>query len=267
MNQSGFLFTAGVTSTQMLPSGGPRGGTSLQTWDTCMSAIVYAHDSTSAQRVFENWCQASGEGEAPRQIEFKKIVGAQLIEQLLTESGSQQLDPSEISRRLNDSTSQTESKAAEEDSVEQGDSAEDPGPGYWVDVEHTVPPDSARLDMETLKRALPEDIQSALNWSPDRKFIFLVTSLSPPTVANTFDEDFDEEKSDDDGELDPTASESNLDEAVASLPEMRDKEAAALVEARNAVVAAWLWRKFAANTQLASNEILLTPCCMRISET
>jgi hypothetical protein len=264
MNQSGFLFTAGATLTQMLPSSGPRGGESLQTYDTCMSAIVYAHDSTSAQRIFENWCQTSREGEAPRQIEFKKIVGAQLIEQLLTESGGQQLERSEISSKLK---LQIERGTAEEDSVEQGDSAEEPEPGYWVDAENTVPPDSARLDMESLKRALPEDIQSALNWSPDKQFIFLVTSLSPLPVANTFEEDFDEEKSDDDGELDRTAAESSLDEAVASLPEMRDKEAAALVEARNAVVAAWLWRKFAANTRLASNEILVTPCCMRISET
>jgi hypothetical protein len=37
-----------------------------------------------------------------------------------------------------------------------------------------------------------------------------------------------------------------LDGFVATLPEMRDKEAAALVEARNSVVAAWLWRKYAA---------------------
>jgi hypothetical protein len=42
---------------------------------------------------------------------------------------------------------------------------------------------------------------------------------------------------------------------------MRDKEAAALVEARNSVVAAWLWRKYAANTRLAPNEIQIDPCC------
>jgi hypothetical protein len=53
-----------------------------------------------------------------------------------------------------------------------------------------------------------------------------------------------------------------LDDAVASLPEMREKEAAALVEAPNSVVAAWLWRKFAADTRLASNEILVNPCCV-----
>ena len=52
-----------------------------------------------------------------------------------------------------------------------------------------------------------------------------------------------------------------LDEAVTPVPEMKEKEAAALVEARNSVVAAWLWRKFAATTHLAENEIVLNPCC------
>jgi hypothetical protein len=42
---------------------------------------------------------------------------------------------------------------------------------------------------------------------------------------------------------------------------MRDKKEAALVEARNSVVAAWLWRKYAADTRLAQNEIQITPCC------
>jgi hypothetical protein len=42
---------------------------------------------------------------------------------------------------------------------------------------------------------------------------------------------------------------------------MRDKDAAALVEARNSVVAVWLWRKFAANTRLAPYEIQIGPCC------
>jgi hypothetical protein len=52
-----------------------------------------------------------------------------------------------------------------------------------------------------------------------------------------------------------------LDQSVTELPEMRDKEAAALIEARNSVVAAWLWRKYAADTRLAGNDILITPCC------
>jgi hypothetical protein len=67
------------------------------------------------------------------------------------------------------------------------------------------------------------------------------------------DDSYDENEEDDE--------KTDLDEAVATLPEMRDKEAAALVEARNSVVAVWLWRKFAANTRLAPNEIQIDPCC------
>lgn len=42
---------------------------------------------------------------------------------------------------------------------------------------------------------------------------------------------------------------------------MRNKEAAALVEAQNSVLAAWLWRKFVADTPAAGKEIPLNPCC------
>ena len=53
----------------------------------------------------------------------------------------------------------------------------------------------------------------------------------------------------------------DLDSAVVALPEMREKGASALVKARNSVVAAWLWRKYAADTRLANNEIYISPCC------
>jgi hypothetical protein len=65
-------------------------------------------------------------------------------------------------------------------------------------------------------------------------------------------DDADDDKVDD--------KEPELDGFVATLPEMRDKEAAALVEARNSVVAAWLWRKYAADTRLAQNEIQIGLC-------
>jgi hypothetical protein len=87
-----------------------------------------------------------------------------------------------------------------------------------------------------------------------------VSSLSAPSVVTELNEGIEETDSD------RAESRPVLDEAVAHLPEMREKEAAALVEARNSVVAAWLWRKFAANTRLASNEILVNPCCAVIPE-
>ena len=109
------------------------------------------------------------------------------------------------------------------------------------------------------------DIASGLNWSPDKKFIFLVSSLGPqPVLTEAFDEfeNSGSERAENEDKSGP-----GLDPAVASLPEMRNKEAVALIEARNSVVAAWLWRKFVADTPVAENEILLNPCCAIIPAT
>jgi hypothetical protein len=120
--------------------------------------------------------------------------------------------------------------------------------------------------MESLKRDLPEDIRSGLNWSPDNQFLFLVSILSPPTRGpEPTDEVEPEEQSPDEGEDENRgAAKVALEGVIATLPEMREKEAAALIEARNSVVAGWLWRKFAADTRLASNEIHISPCCRLI---
>src|SRR6266568_4157293 len=250
MKQIGRLFTAGVTQSQMRPSPGLRGGKSLRSWDTCMSAIVYGGDAARAQTTFENCCQGPREG-AGIQTEIKKIVGVEFIEQLLTESGSQPLDWPGISQTFMESMSPIETEAEEETTTTFF------GAGYWVDVQQAVPPESAGLDMESLKRELPEDTCSALNWYPDKTFLFLVNSLSAPSAVTELNEEIEEPDLDQVEEQDRAESRPVLDEAVDHLPEMREKEAAALVEARNSVVAAWLWRKFAANTRLVSNEILV----------
>jgi hypothetical protein len=52
-----------------------------------------------------------------------------------------------------------------------------------------------------------------------------------------------------------------LGELYATYPQALDKEAAALIQARNSVVAAWLWRRYAANTPLATNAIRIDPWC------
>ena len=247
-----YLFTAGLTQSQVRPSPG-RGGQmvdSLRIWDSCMSAIIYGGDPEQAQKRFEAWCRRTPEGENPVETELKKVGAAQFIDQLLTESGGNPLDWPRISRQVNDTLQTT--------------AVDDFEQGYWVDINQAVPPGKTSFDVESLKRDLPEDIRSGLNWSPDKKFFFLVSVLSPrPSPAIPADEwesnapnrDYaDDENEDDDKETD-------LDEAIAALPEMRDKDAAALVEARNSVVAVWLWRKFAANTRLAPNEIQIGPCC------
>src|ERR1017187_8332474 len=56
---NGYLFTAGLTRCQVRPTAG-RGGQmfdSIQTWDACMSAIIYGGDTEQAQKRFEAWCR------------------------------------------------------------------------------------------------------------------------------------------------------------------------------------------------------------------
>jgi hypothetical protein len=246
-----YLFTAGLTQSQVRPTPG-RGGQmvdSLRTWDSCMSAIIYGGDVEQAQKRFEAWCRRTPEGENPVETEIKKVVAAQFVDQLLTESGGNPLDWPQVSRQVNDIL-----QATPVDDFEQG---------YWVDINQAMPPGKISFDVESLKRDLPEDIRSGLNWSPDKKFFFLVSVLSPrplPVIpADNLESNAPDRDDADDENVDDK--EPELDGFVAALPEMRDKDATALVEARNSVVAAWLWRKFAANTRLAPNEIQIGPCC------
>jgi hypothetical protein len=248
---NGYLFTAGLTQSQVRPTS-DRGGQlvdRLQTWDTCASAIVYGGDAEQAQKRFEAWCRLIPDGENPVEMDFKKLVAAQFVDQLLTESGGKPVDWPQISGRVNDIL-----QATPVDDFEQG---------YWVDLNEAMPAGKISFDIESLKHDLPEGIRSGLNWSPDKKFFFLVSVLSPrPSPVYSPDElEPDATIHDDAADENPDDEKSELDGFVATLPEMRDKEAAALVEARNSVVAAWLWRKFAANTRLAPNEIQIDPCC------
>ena len=214
-----------------------------------MSAIIYGGDTQQAQKRFEAWCRRTPEGEKPVETEIKKVVAAQFVDQLLTESGGKPLDWPEISRQVSDIL-----QATPVDDFEQG---------YWVDINQAVPPGKISFDVESLKRDLPEDIRSGLNWSPDKKFFFLVSVLSPRPLPVIPADDLESNAPDRDDADDENVDdkEPELDGFVAALPEMRDKDATALVEARNSVVAVWLWRKFAANTRLAPNEIQIGPCC------
>ena len=243
---NGYLFAAGVTQSQVRPVPG-RGGQMvdrLQTWDACVSAIIYGGDAEQAQKRFEAWCRLIPDGKNPVEMDFKKVVAAQFVDQLLTESGGQPLDWPRISRQVNDIL-----QATPVDDFEQG---------YWVDINQAMPPGKISFDIGSLKRDLPDDIRSGLNWSPDKKFFFLLSVLSPYPSPPIPADDLESGAPDGDETADK---EPDLDGFVATLPEMRDKEAAALVEARNSVVAAWLWRKYAADTRLAPNEIQITPCC------
>ena len=80
--------------------------------------------------------------------EIKRITGAQFMDHLLTESGSQPLDWFEITER-NDNPPEI--------------AVDDFEQGYWVDVNQAVPAGKLSPNIETLRRDLPEDITAGLN--------------------------------------------------------------------------------------------------------
>ncbi|HXI71514.1 MAG TPA: hypothetical protein VNN22_14260 [Verrucomicrobiae bacterium] len=238
-----YLFNAGVSQSQVKPTPNRYGQLvdSMQAWDSCITAIVYGGDACRAQKKFEAWCCTNPQEENPVQTEIKKITAAQFVDQFLTESGGQPPDWPELSRQAYD--------------VLQTTSVDDFEQGYWVEVNEIVPPGKVSFNIEMLKQGLPEDIRDGLNWTPDKKSFFLVSVLSS-RPAPVLPADMDESAMNN-----PDDPAEDLDGYIAALPEMKDKEAAVLVEARNSVVAAWLWQKFAAATKLAANEIQISPCC------
>jgi hypothetical protein len=237
-----YLFTAGVTCAQMQHSelGRNQSAERLHVWDSCTTAIVCAAEAESAQRCFEHSLQQTPEDEKPKQVEIKRLVAAQFLEPLLTETGEEPIEWSQIWTRI-------EPTIENEENLDQG---------YWVDADDVVGPGKLSATLEALQRELPEEIRSGLNWSAERQFFFIISVLSPPAVPpvemDLAGDELDEEEA---------LQKNQLEDWVASMPEIADKEAAVLVQARNSVVAAWLWRRFAASTPLASNNIEVGPWC------
>ena len=215
---------------------------SFQSWDSFPSLIVCADHADEAQKQFEAWLRTTPEGENPVQTEIKKLVAVQFMEQLFTESGYEPIDWALISQRI-----ETTPQSDDGDNLEQG---------YWADVNQLVRPEKLSADIESLRHDLPEDIRSGLNWSADKQFFFVVSVLSPPMPPAVAEVEPESETTNPDD-----SSVAELDSWEAALPEMADKEVAALVQARNSAVAAWLWRKFAVGTQFVANDIDIDPWC------
>jgi hypothetical protein len=243
-----YLFTSISTVSQVRPIGDFRRTETLQTWDTSASFIIIAENSVEAQALFEECIRFQSPDENPTQIEIRKIAGAQFLDQMLTEKGSEPL----VWRQIGElALAQVESTAI--DSFEQG---------YWVDVNHAVPRGKLSSNIEALQRDLPQDLCTGLNWSADKQFLFVLSVFSPPPPPPALEPDNDlstpADSQDDVAEkTDPI----DVRELYETFPQARDKEAAALIQARNSIVAAWLWRRYAASTHLAANEIRIDPMC------
>ncbi|MGA3268136.1 MAG: hypothetical protein ABSE16_15070 [Verrucomicrobiota bacterium] len=251
-----YLFTAVATRCQVRPAAG-RSGTAntIQTWDASTTIIVLGGTPEEAQRQFEAWMRLTPEGENPVEVTIRKISAAQFVDQWFSEAGNVPLDWPKILK-----LAEVQLGATAVDDFEQG---------YWVNVDQVVRPERLSFSAGTLQSDVPEDIRSGLNWSGDRNFLFLVSVLAP--LARQVMEDEPENGDAASGEREDENSEQlnpiGAGELLTNFPEALDKEAAALIQARNSVVAAWLWRRYAANTRLAANSIRIDPWCGAIGLT
>jgi hypothetical protein len=241
-----YLFTAIQTISGVRQAMGRQGPVeTFQTWDHCATMIVLAEGQEEAQQRFANTLNVQPESEHPWDIQTRKVAAAQLVDQLITETGSQPLDWTEIQKQA---VAQVE--AAPMDDLEQG---------YWVEVNSVVPPGQPSPTPEDLQQQVPADIRSGLNWSPDKMFFYLLTVLASPPLDLADDPNAPPVEL---RELPDEADEFEAEELqrlLAAYPEGGDKDGAALILARNSVVAAWLWRRFAADTPLAANAIRIDP--------
>lgn len=241
-----YLYTAICTVSQLRPNRSARGpGEIFETWDGCSMAVMLADNSEVARRVFEEGLYRHSEGEHPPRVEVKKIAAAQLVDQLITESGSEPLDwPALVQRN------RLQVEAGQPDEFEQG---------YWVDVETVVRLGNLSSNIEELQRNVPEDIRSGLNWSVEKQFLFVLSVFAPRRRPAEF-ADAANSMPIEDLETNVTAG-NELQLLLETYPQGADKDAAAVIQARNSVVAAWLWRRFAADTPLAANRIRIDPWC------
>ena len=134
--------------------------------------------------------------------------------------------------------------------------------GYWVDVDQVVRPDKLSLSAGTLESEVPEDIRSGLNWSGNKQFFFLFSILAPPPPPPNPGAEFETERpelAEPIGEDAQESKEISPEELYETFPDACNKEAVALVQARNSVVAAWLWRRYAVNTPFSANQIRIEP--------
>jgi hypothetical protein len=239
IGMNGYFFTASIVRFHPAHLGPARTG--------CHSLIVCANDAAEARQHFEKWICAPPEGESQIQTRINRVVATQFIDQLLTEKESVPIDWPQIARQA-----QLDMESIPADNFDQG---------YWLDVNAIISPGAT---LEALRDALPEDVRSGLNWAEDKQFFYLFSVLSPPPPPPPDPGDEPEAEASDAAQpAEEAADGSAFDpgESDADFPELVEKEAAVLIRARNSAVAAWLWRNYAADSQLAGNQIRIDPWC------
>jgi hypothetical protein len=241
---SAYYLTGTYTCSQVRESPGRAGPRdSIQVWDAWSSQVVLSYSQDGARELFETALRAQPEGENTKDVVIRKIVTAPIVNKLLTESENLPLDWPKIMQQAESSL-----QSNVEDDFEQG---------YWVDVDEIVRLGKLSFSIGTLQSDIPEEIRSGLNWSADKKFFFLVIVIPPPPPPSKSPLEFETETDDPDqpdNENVVEVASGKLDEYGVIYP-----ETVALIQARNSVIAAWLWHRYAANTPFAARAIKINP--------
>lgn len=214
--------------------------------DGCSSLILYGTEETAARRYFEERLLAEDSVEPPVLTKIERIVCAPFLDQLLSETGSASIDWNCVCAEA-----ERDLETADLDDFEHG---------YWVDCNQCVPADNLALSIEALRSALPEEIRSGLNWSPEKTRFYILSVLSPAAPPLESIDFFGEREPGSETESDEITR-SNLSQQPAPFPEVVNKELAVLLRARNSAVAAWLWRRHAAGTAREQNALRIDAWC------
>jgi hypothetical protein len=222
--------------------------------DFCSTLILYGAEEDTARKTFREFLlrPETDENLPPKKIEM--VVGAPVLDQLLTEAGNQPIRWSEIAEELRQTLEST--------------GLDDETQGYWLDCEQVVKPETRALGIDSLQRSLPEDIRSGLNWSADKNYFFLLSVLSPPSPPTFADLDeenrrHDADRTGDEPELEGL-NDADSEQRLLTYPQLAKKETALIIRARNSAVATWLWRQFAPETSWATCAIRIDPLCESI---
>lgn len=212
------------------------------TWDGASNAIVFAGSPNDAQSRFERELCQPAEGDNQKEARIRKIAVAPFVGHLLTETGNVPLDWPKIREQA--------------EALLESIPGEDFEQGYWADVDQIVRPEQLSFSVATLQSDVPEEIRSGLNWSGEKQFFFLLLVLPLPRPPQYL---LDEPEAESRESEEPSPAE--IEEMNAVLP-----ETVAVIQARNSVVAAWLWRRYAASTPWNANGIQITPLCGMIGD-
>lgn len=201
----------------------------------------------AAWKHYEECLLAVGDGEpsAPRKI--RKVACAPVLDKVLTESGSVPLDWDLVGREV--------VQALEDGPLDQSER------GYWLDCDQCLDPEKLPTTLDSLRRELPDEIISELNWKADRNYVFIVQVLSLPEQNSEIAEDEGDRRPESGvrTEEDSAAADEENDDGEAPPPDLGEKELVVVVRARNSIAAAWVWERQAQGTKLAHNKIKVGP--------